>query len=323
MQKFQDLQVAIIGAGRMGTARAKAVQQLGARVIAICDQDHRRAHQLAVLMGASQVVLSEDTLPWDQLDAVFVCTPPVARGPVEEFALREATGLFVEKPIGITAAQMDYLLPLMESQHPVTAVGYMNRHRTSVRAAKQELRSKRVLGVSANWVCGQYGVPWWSVEAESGGPLNEQATHLFDLIRYLVGEVETVAALPNCPSASATSAAISVRMVNGAVGTIVYSCEARDQAIRMQVFTEESCIHLSGWEFDRISSEDPVDPPMRSREQRGTIFGHEVELFLSAVLGENLEFPLCSLRDAIATQRVVDAAKESMVECRPVRVIAS
>ena len=54
--------------------------------------------------------------------------------------------------------------------------------------------------IDALGYCGLLGTPWWRVREQSGGQHLEQATHIFDLCRYLVavhgfatqGSMETV-----------------------------------------------------------------------------------------------------------------------------------
>ena len=65
----------------------------------------------------------------------------------------------------------------------------MNRYRESVLRVRSILADEAVLGGTCYWLAGVYNVPWWSDQEQSGGPLNEQAAHLIDLIRFLMGEI--------------------------------------------------------------------------------------------------------------------------------------
>jgi predicted dehydrogenase len=46
--------------------------------------------------------------------------------------------------------------------------------------------------VTAAWVGGIPRVPWWRTWATSGGQIVEQNIHLFDQLRWLFGDVESV-----------------------------------------------------------------------------------------------------------------------------------
>lgn len=304
------LRIAIVGAGRMGATRARAAHELGADLAVICDENITLGREVASLYDSNPLVISEaDEIQLDEIDAVFVCTPPHTRGEVEKRALETDTALFVEKPISVDYSQIACLAELVKSSKAPNVVGYMNRHRDAVIQTRAELRSQNILGISANWVCGTYGVDWWSDKDKSGGPVNEQATHLLDLCRFLVGEVEEVSAMTT--GEGATSASISMRFENGAMGSIFYSCESTEKAIRLQVFTEDETVHLSGWEFDRIGASQAADPPTRSRAERNAIFLKEVEDFFHLVNGEPGSRTLCTLQDAMQTQLLVDAVKRA------------
>lgn len=312
------LRVAVVGAGRMGVTRAQAVAQFGAHLLAVCDPDSSAAESLAITFPHCIAVADAAQLPWQALNAVFICTPPFARGPVETLAIQHHVAIFVEKPIAASRESMRPVVRAAQAQGLPSAVGYMNRHRASVRQARQALSHAQILGMCGNWVCGPYDVPWWERDELSGGPVNEQATHLIDLARYLVGDVDEVQALPT--ESAPFACAINLRFATGAVGSLFYSCGSREKSIRLQVFTTDQPVHLAGWEFDRIEAGQAVDPPLRSRDERNQIFLWEVDQFLRALRGDPAAESLCDLGEAYHTQRLVDAVTAALKTGLPQRL---
>jgi len=71
----------------MGRQRARAALSLGGRVVALCDPDVSRAHEVAALAPGSTVLADWRDLDLASIDGVFVCAPPNARGEVEVSAL--------------------------------------------------------------------------------------------------------------------------------------------------------------------------------------------------------------------------------------------
>jgi len=74
----------------------------------------------------------------------------------------------------------------------VTVVGYHWRHFSHARQLRELLTGERVgmaLGYFLNVLPGS---PWWRIKSRSGGQVVEQAIHIFDTSRYLLGEVERV-----------------------------------------------------------------------------------------------------------------------------------
>src|SRR5205085_11030752 len=87
--------VAIIGGGRMGREHARAATLLGARVSVLYDLEVANAQKLAEGYPQSNVVTDWREIDWPGVDAVFVCTPPSCRGPVECSAAEAGVPLFL------------------------------------------------------------------------------------------------------------------------------------------------------------------------------------------------------------------------------------
>jgi myo-inositol 2-dehydrogenase / D-chiro-inositol 1-dehydrogenase len=311
---MSELRVAIVGCGRMGRERATAATQLGARVVEVCDTNSEMARDLAATLPECRALQNVWSLSWHALDAVFVCTPPYTRGPVECAAIARDVPVFMEKPVGLSVAQC---LPIQAALqvHPVlTAVGYMNRYRESVQRARQAIAKKTILGVACHWVGGVYRVPWWREKKLSGGPLNEQATHLVDLARYLVGEITEVHGLMSpaeAPTEQVHTAGLHLRFAAGPLCAMLYSCMSDTKMISFQVFTPETKVQLEGWNFQLV--EDGTNEPMPLPDlRREAIFQQEVAAFLADVATHSRQNILCDFEDAMKTQGVVDALQRSI-----------
>jgi predicted dehydrogenase len=109
-----------------------------------------------------------------------------------------------------------------------TATGYHWRHLDTVQHARSALAGRRVRLIDARWWGSTPPPAWWSSQRLSGGQVVEQATHVLDLVRVLVGEVNEVlgCAAPSTADGrdvpDATAAVL--RMESGAVGTASTSC---------------------------------------------------------------------------------------------------
>jgi predicted dehydrogenase len=294
------LKAAVIGAGRMGRIRALAARELGVEVLGVCDPELQRAQALAGECGAPLAVHDDSALPWDDLDLLFLCTPPAVRAAGVE-AIRRGVHLLVEKPLATSAAAAAPLLAALSVRPVVTAVGYMNRYRPGVSALRARLRQERALGAVAYWAGGRYRVPWWADPAQSGGPLNEQATHLVDLLRYLLGEVEDARVLTPGGAGPVESAAIALRFATGPLATLLYSCEAEEKLIGLRVFTPRAEHALLTWEF--LPGPDPAPCP-----DRNAVFLDETRAFVEASLGRG-DGVRSDLRDALQTQVVMDSLR--------------
>lgn len=308
-----QLNIAIVGCGRMGRERARCVHESGARIVGVLDSDPERAGALADEYQ-SRILSHENELAG--CDAIFLCTPPNARPTLALLALRFGIPFFAEKPLGIHHTAAEPVLRALE-QHPlVNAVGYMNRWRRSIQHARRVLQGRRVLGIEAHWFTRPYSVPWWLDELGSGGPHNEQATHLFDVARFLCGEICAVTATctPDTNPTRALNVASTLRFESGAVGTILYSCEARAKEIGARVFTDDGALAFAGWDFtlteNSIDGTVPNGPPE-------DIFLLETQAFLAAAVSGEANAVSADWQDAFRTQLAVDAVSAFVATATP------
>src|SRR5690349_18924279 len=112
----------------------------------------------------------------------------------------------------------------------LTAVGHHWRYLKVVERARRLLDGRAVRLVGGTWLDKVPPVGWWPVRDRSGGPVIEQAAHVLDLARYLVGEVSQVSAVgsgtpPAVPGADIDGSTVAtLRFAGGAIGTIAATC---------------------------------------------------------------------------------------------------
>ncbi len=291
---------------------------LGGTLVAACDVDVQRAKELVALHQSGVAFATPGNLEWPGIDAIFICTPPFVRGEVEVAAVSAGVPIFLEKPVGVTAVAAEPLVAALNSSWVVNAVGYMNRYRDSVNEARLLARERGVLGLSCNWVAGQYRVWWRKNEELSGGGMNDEATHLVDLARYLVGEIAEVVATRDYGSnrtSMAGTVAGTLRFETGQLGTLLYSGQASRKQIGLRVHTPVGELRLDSWDFDLIYDDKKVlGRPCGT--DRSDIFRTEVKAFMDAVWNSDSSTVRSTVVDAVRTQRVVDALRESCTDGR-------
>lgn len=314
----QPLRIAIVGCGRMGKIRANACIKLGAEVVIAVDPDQARAEELAHGSPQARTATDPNRLDWGDIDAVFLCDPPSARTPVIMSAIQHAVPFFAEKPISTNAADAIEIERSLAKSPVITAVGYMNRYRSSIVSAREAVAAGQAIGFNAQWINSTYQVPWWKQAEFSGGPINEQATHFVDLARYLMGEVRSVFCLEQrdvVQPDSIISASIALEFYNGTVGTLLYSCGASYKSIRLNVQMKDKEFSWNGWDLVPEGASNPYE------QDKNLIFLRETEAFLSAAStgesGIKSDYP-----DALKTQLVVDAIIKSSMS-RKVEIVSS
>ena len=309
----QMLNVGIIGCGRMGKIRAEATRLAQHNLLAAFDTDNQILADFKILFSSCKTINEIENFPWNDIDVVFICSPPCWHYAHLSDALKNNKPFLVEKPFSTNAIGGAGLVHELHSKGIINVVGYMNRYRPSV----QYVKNFSFLGVSSYWINKMYQVPWWANIEESGGPLNEQATHLLDLNRYILGEVDDVFA--NCSSGNynfPTTISINLKFGGGQVGNILYSCDANSKNIGMDLFTSEDKLCLTGWDFNLLNQGSVPFPLLTAQD----VFNIETKTFFEAVIENNQQLILSDLSDAIKTQLLADAVNSSIRTGKAVNV---
>jgi myo-inositol 2-dehydrogenase / D-chiro-inositol 1-dehydrogenase len=222
------VRVGLIGAGAVGARHARTLAGFGdVELIGICDARPAARDAVAAECGIP-VVDGPDELLRSGPDAVWLCVPPFAHGALEGAMVRAGVPFFVEKPLAADVRVAEQVARAVASAALPTATGYHWRHLDTVEQARAALGERPVRLAGARWWGATPPPVWWSSEHLSGGQVVEQATHVLDLLRVLVGEVREVVggAAPSTADGrdvpDATAAVL--RFDSGAVGTVSTSC---------------------------------------------------------------------------------------------------
>ena len=185
--------------------------------------DDVRVVGIAARNSAAAGLLAESS---GELDAVFVCLPPYAAVEPALAVVERGLALFVEKPLGVDEDGPARIARAIHDKGVVACVGYQFRYLDVVDRARELLQAHPAQLVIGSWLGDTPGARWWTHKDQSGGQIVEQATHVFDLARYLVGEMEPVAASgrrvprPAYPDSDILDVTeTTVRFDSGAVGS--------------------------------------------------------------------------------------------------------
>ncbi|PZF98991.1 Gfo/Idh/MocA family protein [Micromonospora deserti] len=227
---MRTCRVGLVGAGGVAQRHARVLGGFAdVELLGVTDVVPEAAAQLAAAHGGRAFTTVEELLAAGP-DAVYVCVPPFAHGPAEEAVVAAGVPMFVEKPVAVDLATAERIGDLVAGRGLLTGVGHHWRYLPVVDRARELLGDRSVRMVSGTWLDKVPPVAWWSRRDRSGGPVVEQAAHVLDLIRVLVGEATEVTAYgdgapPPVDGAdidSVTTAAL--RFAGGAVGTLAAAC---------------------------------------------------------------------------------------------------
>ncbi len=147
----KELGIAVVGAGRIGTLRARlAAKHPAVGFLAVSDLDPQRARALAEQAGAD--FHSGDNLEViarPEVNAVFVSTPEGQHAAPVRRALELGKPVLVEKPIALTLKDADDILATLRATGGDLRVGYSRRFKECFLRAKEQMlhgRLGRVVG---------------------------------------------------------------------------------------------------------------------------------------------------------------------------------
>jgi len=195
-----DQTAAIVGAGNIGRVHATAYREAGARVVAVCDVDERRAAALATEVGATAYTSVERMLDAGPFSVVSVCTPPSGHQVVAEAVARRGIALLCEKPLAHSVAAAEAIVAAVAAGGAPCMTGFCHRFHPPVLAIKEQLAAGAIGApiFFRNRFAGRFGgveQTWFADPALSGGgALMDTSVHSVDLYRYLIGEITEVAA---------------------------------------------------------------------------------------------------------------------------------
>jgi len=140
-----ELQVAVVGVGRMGHHHARIYHELeGARLAAAVDADaERRARVSADFACGSYETLEELLEACPRLDAVSIATPTTHHLDAARALFPRGIACLIEKPLAASSADAAAIAALSAEHSTICQVGHTERFNPAVRAvAEMDIRPR-------------------------------------------------------------------------------------------------------------------------------------------------------------------------------------
>ncbi len=312
---MSGVRVGFIGVGGIANLHLNNLRRLeGVELVAFCDVIEERAKAAAEQFHGTAYTDHRTMLEREQLDAVYICLPPHAHTDQVILAAQAGAAVFVEKPVARTLDKALETKEAIQKAGVINAVGYHFRYYDGTDIAKERLQNKTIGMVMGYWMGGLPGVYWWRRLEMSGGQIVEQTTHIFDLARFLVGDIVQVSAatalraLHDVPELNVPDVGtVTVWFANGVIGTIANTCLLRmGYTVGLHVFTPDLIVELTSGSVRLLE-------PHRTEEIRHQRNGHFYEsvVFMEAVRTKNQSLIRSDYTDAVKTLAVTLAALES------------
>ena len=309
------MKIAFIGVGGIAGNYRRSLKQLQRPIAAVCDINAERAATVAHEEKATAYTDYGEMLRKERPDVVFTCIPPGAHTTQVADAAKSGAALFVAKPVAQDLETAQRAHDAINTADVINQVGYMARYSDITEKAK-ELVGDRQLAMGFGRFLARMGSnhPWWGKYEVSRGQMVEQTTHVFDLVRYFLGDVASVHAygIKNVSDGIADFEECTVcnmQFESGAIGNITSTCVARAH--------DNFATELVG---DALYLKLTHDLGLRGQigdeaiDYTGTEAGYfrQIALFIDAVEANKQGFVRSPYVDAVKTLAVTLAANRTL-----------
>ena len=202
--KVKKIGIALVGCGEIGIENALAIKRSqNSSLKAVMDIDSNLANDIGKRLNVPAFTDLDRMLDINNIDAVFISTPPDSRKNIIMKAAKKRKHIIVEKPMAPTVIDIKDMIRMCRENNVLLSPCFCYRYLPEITKAK-ELIEKGALGELLGvliithldrpayyYTSGRTGrskSEWrMSKERSGGGVLMTNAIHLVDLARYLTG----------------------------------------------------------------------------------------------------------------------------------------
>lgn len=321
--------VVVVGGGSIGLRHAMNLRTLGVERIVAVDLDPARRERAEARLGMQTFARLGDALAGG-CDLAIVATPPSTHVSVALEAARAGAHLFIEKPISHSREGIDELTHLVRERGLMGMVACNMRFHHGPATIKRLIEDEAIgTVISAMLDAGQYLPDWhpeedhtrsYSAREELGGGVVLDGIHEIDYIRWILGEVRSVAALTSRRArlgiATESAADLLLEFASGVQATVHVDYVQRAYARSCKVIGDEGTVlwDISSGEvrWYRASERAWRSFPPPPGHDINDMYVAEMRHLLRCVAG--LEAPLSPLDDGARVLEIALAARRAASE---------
>ena len=327
------LNIAVIGAGRIGHVHAKTIAaHPDAALAVVCDPIDDAAQKLADQYGARACKEAEEVFADPQVDAVIIGSPTPLHIPHLLAAARAGKAVLCEKPIALDMKDVEAVKSELDAVATPVMFGFNRRFDPSFAAVHAAVRDGRVGDLEQLTIISRDpAAPPVEYIKVSGGIFRDMTIHDFDTARFFLGEItEVYAAGQNLdPAIKETgdfdAAVVTLKAASGAVATIInnrHCASGYDQRLEASgrdgaLFAEN--IRATTVRLSNAEVTDAQEPYLDFfLERYADAYRLELSAFIEAV--EKGTPTPTTTDDAVKALALAEAATESARTGKPVSV---
>jgi myo-inositol 2-dehydrogenase/D-chiro-inositol 1-dehydrogenase len=321
---MNKIKIGIIGAGYIAGVHAAILgSDERVQLSAVHDVIPEKAEELARKFNAEVSLTPDEVI--DGCDAVYITTPNTKHVPLAIAATEAGKHVFCEKPLATSVADAETVARAAGRAAGIFQVGH-NRRFAPVYANLKRMLSETHAPHSAHVKMnrGELLNPVWTGDAAvTGGFLYETPIHMFDMMRFIFGEVESLhAAGSSHEYAETDDFSILMKFASGFHATLATSADASwlFPFERVEVFCHHATLVTREMESLVVSNNLKGHYSEQTMQQlpREEKWGYKQEdrAFIDTIVNRS-EPPVTAL-DGLRSVELVDAVYESVRSGEPV-----
>jgi predicted dehydrogenase len=326
--------VLIVGSGGIGRRHLKGFGLTGRAALAIVEPDEGRRAEAAQMFGITEAYPAIKAADLSQFDLAVICAPANLHVPLIRRCAEAGLGFLVEKPLSVTMDGVDDALALVESKNIVARVGYVRRVAEEVIALREQILGGKIGALKLAYLNSSQEFPKYRPDFQrtyyarpemGGGAILDAASHLFDLLIWLMGKPTDVGCMFDRLVLEGTetedTCLVTIRFASGAMATVTINQFQKPNIARFEFIGTSGNLEL---EHSTLSFAD--DDSGTFKESRNYMEGlvpteaHQARFRLQAdAMLDAIEGKPCwlaTLEEARENLRIALAAKQSWREKR-------
>ena len=318
---MKQLGIGLIGAGMVANLHAEAVARCaGARLVGLWNRTPQRAEEKARAYGCARYGSVAELLADPSIDAVHVLTNLETHHELTLQALAAGKHVLVEKPVGVTVAEIEEMAAAATAAGLVCMPGHNYVYEDGVQRAGELIKDGAIGRLVAVYVL--YNIHHSEEIARLfPGVIRQILTHHAYILLYLAGRPRELAAMKATlhyrEITQEDVAMVNLRMQSGALAHLQASFAADDHSgdpwtVLVKAIGTDGATRYS---YRDWVQNKPADAHTQTYSAYPYTIYREVQHFVAHVRDGGPP-PLSTMEDAVAAQRIVEAAERSAAEGR-------
>ena len=324
----RKIRFGIIGCGRISKNHINAILDMGecSEIVAVCDIDENKlkiAQQLTSARGFSDL---SSMLKESKIDICVLCTPSGLHASQTKEIANLGISIITEKPMATKLEDAKDMVKICDLNKVRLFVVKQNRFNPTLTLLKKALDKNRfgkiyTVNMNVFWTRPQsyYDQGGWRGCWEfDGGAFMNQASHYVDLLRWLIGPVESIFSFTSTLSRNIEAedtGVVSLKWRNGTLGSMNVTMLTYPKNLEgsITILGENGSVKLGGvalneilhWDF---TDSDPDDNEIKNANyETSSIYGFGHPLYYKNVIDvmKGIDIPLVDGREGLKSLEVI------------------